>query len=244
MNRLQTLVFEAYREIGPMTARTAQRLERFREYASNTVPGRISELAAVGSLVAVGKDETRRRPMTIWEANPLPPSIDPRRRASSSPQSRRRALAQRVQMALRLESESGQPKTVSQLADVAGTSRTSFDRARQVLNSSNEKVKAAMLAGVIPIHTAMRKLNTKRKRSVLSLSSKRGLAIAKKNLKRLNIAIAKVAGVCEALDEINLGATALVAQAEACDDWYGSLQTCLSKLETLCATINHWRSKK
>lgn len=71
LDKLQRLVLEAYRELGPMSARTAEELERFDAYGHATIRKRVSELAAEGFLRPAGTDRSRRAPCTIYEAVPL-----------------------------------------------------------------------------------------------------------------------------------------------------------------------------
>ncbi len=68
LGKIQRLVLQVFRARGPMTARTAERLEEFEAYGFSTIRKRISELAAEGYLVSTGIDRTGRAPATIYEA--------------------------------------------------------------------------------------------------------------------------------------------------------------------------------
>ena len=67
LGRIQTAVLAAFSELGPMTARSAERLERFGDYGFSTIRKRISELAAEGFLQVAGTDRSGRAPATIYE---------------------------------------------------------------------------------------------------------------------------------------------------------------------------------
>lgn len=64
----QRQVLGAFLELGPMTARQAERLARFERFGFSTVRKRISELAKLGKLTKVGVDrEGGRSPATIYK---------------------------------------------------------------------------------------------------------------------------------------------------------------------------------
>lgn len=66
LGKIQRLVLRVYADVGPMTARDAERRDEFDGYGFSTIRKRISELARSGHLTTVGVDTTGRAPATIY----------------------------------------------------------------------------------------------------------------------------------------------------------------------------------
>ena len=71
---IQRQVLNAFHRLGPMTARTAERLPIFDAYGFSTIRKRISELCRAGYLDIEGIDNSKRAPASIYRRSdkPLP----------------------------------------------------------------------------------------------------------------------------------------------------------------------------
>jgi len=67
LSKLQSVVHGAFRELGKMTAKECEVLDRFSELGFSTVRKRISELKKMGLIVDTGE---RREGAAVWECKP------------------------------------------------------------------------------------------------------------------------------------------------------------------------------
>jgi hypothetical protein len=68
LGKIHALVIEVYHSVGAMSAREAERRPEFGDYGFSTIRKRISELANMGVLEAVGEESrTGKTPATVYQ---------------------------------------------------------------------------------------------------------------------------------------------------------------------------------